>query len=122
MDCSVAAKWALQESGRSEALHLLDDQESRKILLIAPDLLLAEFACLIAKRTHRKQMPAAQGYLAFQLMEESKLRLFERPASGHQAAELVSNDVTFSALFGHAPSKNFLMESKSRSGASIQGA
>lgn len=91
VDCSVAAKWALQEPGRNEALRLLDEQEAGNILLIAPDLLLTEFAGLIAKRTRRKQIPAAQGYQAFRLMEESEMRLFEtRPLLG-RALDLAIN-------------------------------
>jgi predicted nucleic acid-binding protein len=92
VDCSVAAKWVLQESGRTEALRLLDEQELGKILLIAPDLVLTEFAGLIAKRTRRKQMPAAQCYQAFRLIEESELRLFEtRPLLG-RALDLALNN------------------------------
>jgi predicted nucleic acid-binding protein len=77
VDCSVAAKWELQEPGRPEALRLLDEQESGAILLIAPDLLLIEFASLIAKHVRRAQMPTAQAYWAFRLMETAELRLFE---------------------------------------------
>jgi predicted nucleic acid-binding protein len=92
VDCSVAAKWALQESGRAEALRLLDEQESGEISLIAPDLLLIEFASLIAKRIRRSQMPAAEGQQAFRLMEESELRLVAtRPLLGRALSLALHN-------------------------------
>jgi predicted nucleic acid-binding protein len=91
VDCSVAAKWALQEPGRNDALRLLDEQEAGNISLIAPDLLLTEFAGLIAKRTRRKLMPAAQGYRAVRLMEESDLRLFEISPLLGRALDLAIN-------------------------------
>lgn len=95
VDCSVAPKWVLQESGRAEALGLLDEQESGNILLIAPDLLLTEFAGLIAKRTRRKQMPAAHGHHAFRLMEQSELRLFEtRQLLGHALDIAINGQVS----------------------------
>jgi predicted nucleic acid-binding protein len=96
VDCSVAAKWVLQESGRIEALHLLDEQESGKTLLLAPDLLLTEFAGLIAKRTRRNQMPVAQAHQAFRLMEESELRLFDtRPLLGRALDLVLKNQMSF---------------------------
>ena len=67
VDCSVAAKWVLAEPGEIDAFRLLDQQALGELSLIAPDLLLTEFASLIAKRKRRKQMPAAQatpGFLA----------------------------------------------------------
>jgi len=58
------------------------------VSLIAPDLVLIEFASLIAKRTRRKQISPAQAYQAFLLAEQSELRLFEtRPLLG-RALEL----------------------------------
>lgn len=83
VDCSVAAKWPLTEPGRIHALRLLDEQESGKFSLIAPDLVLIEFASLITKRARGKQMSAAQAYQAFRLMEQSELHLIEtRPLLG----------------------------------------
>jgi predicted nucleic acid-binding protein len=95
VDCSVAAKWVLQEPGRSEALQLLDEQESGELLLIAPDLLLTEFASLVAKRTRRTHMSSAEGYHAFRLMEASELRLFEtRPLLGHALSLALHNQMS----------------------------
>jgi predicted nucleic acid-binding protein len=48
-----------------------------QIVLIAPDLLLAEFASLVAKRNRRKQISAAQAHKAFALMTRGSPRLFD---------------------------------------------
>ncbi len=77
VDCSVAAKWVLPEPHRVHALRLLEQHESGEITLIAPDLLLTEFASLLAKRTRRKQISDEQARKAFQLMERCALRLFD---------------------------------------------
>jgi predicted nucleic acid-binding protein len=60
VDCSVAAKWILHEAGHAQALHLLHEEESGKVSLIAPDLLLTEFASLIMKRAGRKRILVAK--------------------------------------------------------------
>jgi predicted nucleic acid-binding protein len=77
VDCSVAAKWALVEPGDVEASHLLDQQEAGAISLIAPDLLLVEFASLIAKRVRRKQLSIDQAHEMFWIMEHSDLEFFD---------------------------------------------
>jgi predicted nucleic acid-binding protein len=77
VDCTVAAKWVLDEAGHVQALRLLEEEESGSLLLIAPDLLLTEFASLIAKRVRRKRMSAAQAIDAFGRFEESSPALFE---------------------------------------------
>lgn len=55
-DCGVAAKWVLHGAGHDEALPLLEEEQLGKLSLIAPDLLLIEFASLIANRTRQRQM------------------------------------------------------------------
>ena len=77
LDCSVAAKWILPEPGRSSALRVLQQYESGEISLIAPDLLLAEFASLVAKRNRRKEISAEQAIKAFQLMKQCAPRLLD---------------------------------------------
>jgi predicted nucleic acid-binding protein len=76
VDCSVAAKWLLHEAGHAEALHLLQEEKSGKVTLIAPDLLLTEFASLLAKRVRRKQMLPTEARDAFGLLEEYAMILF----------------------------------------------
>lgn len=91
VDCSVAAKWVLVEPGEMDAFRLLDQQALGELSLIAPDLLLMEFASLISKRTRRKQMSPAEGYQAFRLMEEAELRLFETRPLLERALDLAIN-------------------------------
>jgi predicted nucleic acid-binding protein len=47
------------------------------VQLIAPDLLLAEFLSLVAKRNRRKQISGEQAREAFSLMTRSAPRLFD---------------------------------------------
>lgn len=77
VDCSVAAKWFLTETGDVQALSLLDEHEAGRISLIAPDLLLLELASLISKRARRKQLSEEQANRIFWVVEQSDLRLFE---------------------------------------------
>ena len=77
LDCSVAAKWILPEPGRAPALELFERYASGQVLLIAPDILLAEFASLVAKRNRRKQISAGQAHDAFSLMTKSAPKLFD---------------------------------------------
>jgi len=60
----------LLESGRAAALDLYERYESGNILLIAPDILVAEFASLAAKRYRRRQISAEQAHQAFALILE----------------------------------------------------
>jgi hypothetical protein len=73
----VAVKWVLYEPGHVQALRLLEEELSGSLMLIAPDLLLTEFASLIAKRVRRKHMSAAEAIDAFYRFEESVPALFE---------------------------------------------
>ncbi len=73
----MAAKWVLPEPGRAQALGLFERYASGEILLLAPDILLAEFASLIAKRNRRKEMSATEAHEAFGLMTKCAPRLFD---------------------------------------------
>jgi len=73
----VAAKWVLPEPDRAPALRLFDRYSWGEISLIAPDLLLVEFASLISKRNRRKQISMSQAREAFQLMVQCAPRLFD---------------------------------------------
>src|SRR6266545_2533362 len=77
LDCSVAAKWVLPEPGRAPALGLFERYASGEVLLIAPDILLAEFASLVARRNRRKQISVEQAREAFSLMNKCAPRLIE---------------------------------------------
>jgi predicted nucleic acid-binding protein len=67
----------LPEPGRAPALEWFARYASGEVDLIAPDLLLAEFASLVAKRNRRKQISAASAHEAFGLMTKSAPRLFD---------------------------------------------
>jgi predicted nucleic acid-binding protein len=88
LDCSVAAKWMLPEPDRAPAMRLFEEYQSGTISLIAPDLLLAEFASLLAKRNRRKQISAAQAHDAFLLMVRCAPRLFDMRPRVQYALEL----------------------------------
>ncbi len=77
VDCSVAAKWVLPEPNAVDALRLLKEERSGEVSLIAPALLLAEFAGLLAKKVRRKQLSRDQARRGFGFMQYSVLRLFE---------------------------------------------
>ncbi len=84
MDCSVAAKWVFPESGRDAAMDFYARYEAGSILLISPDILVAEFASLVAKRNRRRHISTAQAHHAFALMTKFTPRLFDtRPLIFH---------------------------------------
>lgn len=88
VDCSIAAKWILPEPDRAPALQILEQYGAGEISLIAPDLLLAEFASLLSKRNRRKEISADQARTAFQLMLECAPRLLETRPRLHRALDL----------------------------------
>jgi predicted nucleic acid-binding protein len=77
LDCSVAAKWVLPEPNRASALEWFERYAAGEVLLIAPDILLVEFAGLVAKRNRRKQISALQAHQAFALMTKCAPKLFD---------------------------------------------
>ena len=91
MDCSVAAKWVLYEADHAQALSLLEEEKDGRLILIAPDLLLIEFASMIAKRVRRKHMLPTEAVGALRGFEQVVPVLFEtRPlveAALHVAVE-----------------------------------
>jgi hypothetical protein len=56
---------------------LFEQYASGEVLLIAPDILLAEFASLVAERNRRKQISAQQALQAFAWMTKCAPRLFD---------------------------------------------
>lgn len=77
VDCSVAAKWVLPEPGRAAALGWFDRYSSGEIGLIAPDILLVEFASLLARSCRRKLITSPQAREAFSLMTKCAPRMYE---------------------------------------------
>jgi predicted nucleic acid-binding protein len=95
LDCSVAAKWVLPEPDRVPALEWFERYESGEVSFIAPDLLLAEFASLLAKRNRRKQISTEQAHGAFQLMTRCAPRLFDmRPRLGRALQLSLHHDMS----------------------------
>ena len=58
VDASVAAKWFIEETGRARAMRLLDMADRQ-----APDLLIAEVANVVWKKTLRGQVSETQARL-----------------------------------------------------------
>jgi predicted nucleic acid-binding protein len=77
IDCSVVAKWVLLEAHREASLRIYERYASGEIKLIAPDLLLAEFASLLSKRSRRKQMTATLAKQAFAAVTDGAPYLYE---------------------------------------------
>lgn len=77
IDCSVAVKWVLQEAGTDEAVRLLSMHRLGEISLIAPDLLLAEAASLLARKVRRKQLPRDHAVSAFGFIRRSTIQIFD---------------------------------------------
>lgn len=71
-----------------EALRLLRRERSGEVLLIAPDLLLVEFASLLARKARRREIGAEQAREGFRLMQQSVVRLFETRPLLEPALEL----------------------------------
>jgi len=88
LDCSIAAKWVFPEPDRASAVQLLDRYEAGEISLIAPDLLMMEFASLLAKRTRRKLISVSQSRDAFRLMTIWAPRLVDTRARLVDALDL----------------------------------
>lgn len=78
----------LPEPDRAPALGWFERYAAAEVLLIAPDLLLAEFAGLVAKRRRRKQISAEQANAAFRLMSKCAPRLFDMRSELPRALDL----------------------------------
>src|SRR5260370_27857886 len=74
---SVAAKWVFPESGRDAAMDFYARYAAGSILLISPDILVAEFASLVAKRNRRRHISTAQAHHAFALLTKFTPLLFD---------------------------------------------
>jgi hypothetical protein len=72
---------------------------SGEVLLIAPDIFLAEFANLVAKRTRRKQISAEQAHEAFSLMKRCAPRLLETRPRLSRAGWLCSTNGPCGVVF-----------------------
>jgi predicted nucleic acid-binding protein len=69
VDASVAIKWVIEEPGTREALSL------RRHRLFAPDLLVAECANILWKKTRRNELSLQEALLAARLLQRADIEL-----------------------------------------------
>jgi predicted nucleic acid-binding protein len=69
IDASVAIKWVIEEPGTREALSL------RRHRLFAPDLLVAECANILWKKTRRNELTLQETLLAARLLQRADIEL-----------------------------------------------
>ena len=70
IDASIAIKWVVEEAGTAEALSLR--QHAR---LIAPDLLVAECANVLAKKVRRNELSKDEALFAAALLRGAEMEL-----------------------------------------------
>jgi predicted nucleic acid-binding protein len=70
LDCSVAAKWVLAEAESDAAWAWYKRSQAGEISFIAPDLILVEFASLVAKQYRRKLISAKEAERSYALFTE----------------------------------------------------
>ena len=75
VDTSVVLKWVLNEPGHPEALDLLRQHLEAKVTLTAPDVVMAEAASALAKRTRRGILSPAQAGKAFAYLTDFRIQL-----------------------------------------------
>jgi predicted nucleic acid-binding protein len=67
IDASIAIKWVVEEAGTREALNL------RQHRLLGPDLLVAECANILWKKTRRGELSQDEAFLAAQLLARADI-------------------------------------------------
>lgn len=70
IDASIAVKWVVPEDGTEEALALLDAGG-----LIAPDLIIAECANILWKKTMRGELKREEADIAARLLAQSAIEI-----------------------------------------------
>ncbi|MBB3609786.1 type II toxin-antitoxin system VapC family toxin [Rhizobium sp. BK602] len=71
VDASIAIKWVIEEDGTPLAVRLRQNHR-----FAAPDLLTAECANILWKKTQRNELTAAEAAMAARLLERSNIELF----------------------------------------------
>ncbi len=82
IDASVAVKWVVEEPGTRDALRLLHAR------LCAPDLLIAECANILWKKSRLGQLTCDEAVLAARLLERADVELLPMRGLLHQATQL----------------------------------
>jgi predicted nucleic acid-binding protein len=70
IDASIAVKWVVDEEGTSDALAL-----RHKARLIAPDLLVAEYANILWKKVQRAELSSEEALVAARLLQGAEIEL-----------------------------------------------
>ena len=70
IDASIAVKWVVEEDGTPEALAI-----RQKARLIAPDLLIAEYANILWKKVKRRELVKQEALIAARLLQGADLEL-----------------------------------------------
>ena len=87
IDASIAVKWVVEERGTANALSL-----RHRAKLIAPELLIAECANILWKKTRRNELSRREALLAARLLQGADLELLPtRPLL--EAATLIATDL-----------------------------
>ncbi len=98
IDASVAIKWVIEEDGTPEAMSL------RRHRLFAPELLVAECANVLWKKTRRRELTPDEARLAARLLQRADVELAPMRALLEPATELAiamdhpAYDCTYLAL------------------------
>ncbi len=90
VDASIVAKWFLTEPESEEALQLL----APRIRLHAPDFLLVEYANIIWKKVHRREIADPQPYL-------DELASLPEAVTLHRSADLLDNAARLAVEMDH---------------------
>ena len=107
VDASIAAKWFVQEEGREQALQILDVADRQ-----APDLIVAEIANVIWKKTLRGEVSEAQA----RLVGAALPRYFE---ALHSAATLVERAIAIGLALRHPIYDRLYLACAERIGAPV---
>jgi predicted nucleic acid-binding protein len=84
IDASVAIKWVIEEAGTREALAL------RRHRLFAPELLIAECANVLWKKTRRSELTPGEAGVAARLLQRADIELAPMRALLGPATELAT--------------------------------
>lgn len=83
VDASIAIKWVVEEAGTAQALALRTSAR-----LIAPDLIVAECANILWKKTQRGELTSEEAELAARLLERSDIELMPTRGLLHAATRI----------------------------------
>lgn len=83
IDASIAVKWVIEEEGSAAATAL-----RRRFRFAAPDLLVAECANILWKKTRRGELTTAEADIAARLLQRADIELMPMGALLEKATDL----------------------------------